>query len=128
METSLPAIVSIDNVTGYVGPGLVVRGQLSGEGDLVVDGVFEGSMSLRGRVAVGPPGRLRAPVTALLVSVEGRLEGDVSASEIVVREGGRLQGDVRAPSIGIEDGGVLYGSVTMDVDLPPDLSDPEDVS
>ncbi|MBX3251798.1 MAG: polymer-forming cytoskeletal protein [Myxococcales bacterium] len=118
--------MSIDNVTGYVGPGLVVRGQVSGEGDLVVDGVFEGSLSLRGRVAVGPPGRLRAPVEAHLVSVEGRLEGHVTAGEIVVREGGRLHGDVRAPSVGIEDGGVLLGSVTMDVELPPGLDDSEE--
>jgi cytoskeletal protein CcmA (bactofilin family) len=113
--------VTTERATGYIGPGLVVRGRLSGEGDVVVDGGFEGEMSIEGRVAVGPAGRIKAPVVARLVSVEGRLDGDVSASEVVVREGGRLHGDVRAASVGLEDGGSLHGTVAMDFELPADL-------
>ncbi|MCB9624905.1 MAG: polymer-forming cytoskeletal protein [Sandaracinus sp.] len=113
--------MTTERAAGYIGPGLVVHGRLSGEGDLIVDGGFEGELSIEGRVAVGPAGRLKAPVTARLVTVEGRVDGDVTAAEVVVREGGRLHGDVRASSVGLEDGGALHGTVTMDFDLPADL-------
>lgn len=106
---------------GYVGPGLMIRGRLSGEGDVIVDGSFEGEMTLDGRVAVGPAGRIKAPVSAGLVTIEGRLDGDVTAGEVIVREGGRLHGDVRASRVGLEDGGAIHGTVTMDFDLPADL-------
>ncbi len=115
------ADVSTEHAAGYVGPGLRIRGRLSGEGDVIVDGSFEGELAIDGRVAVGPAGRVKSPVSARLVTVEGRLDGDVAAGEVIVREGGRLHGDVRASRVGLEDGGSIHGTVTMDFDLPADL-------
>ncbi len=117
--------VTLRSTTGYIGPELTVRGRLSGEGDIVVDGSFEGEVSLKGQVVVGASGRTRAPVIARHVIVEGRLEGDVRAGEVVVREGGCLVGDVCAPRIGLDDGGTLLGTVEMQVDLPEDFVSPE---
>ncbi len=106
------------NIPGYLGAELVVRGRVSGEGDLTIEGSFEGELNLQGDLRVGGRGRVRAPVIARRVAVEGRLEGDVEAAEVIVREGGRLVGDVRAPRVGLEDGGALLGTVEMDVELP----------
>lgn len=110
--------MSETDTPGYIGPELVVRGRLSGEGDLRVEGVFEGQVHLQGDLRVAGAGRVRAPVVARRVAVEGRLDGDVEAAEVLVHEGGRLVGDVRAPRVGIEDGGALLGTVEMDVELP----------
>ncbi|MEM9073318.1 MAG: polymer-forming cytoskeletal protein [Myxococcota bacterium] len=112
-----------ENVTdaptpGYIGPELTVRGHLTGEGDVVVDGSFEGEMTFQGRLVIGGSGRVRAPISATAVSVAGQLEGNVEAGEVLVRDGGHLLGDVRAPRVGLEDGGALLGTVEMDVDLP----------
>lgn len=115
--------VTRDSSSGYIGPELVVRGRLSGEGDVSIDGQFEGEMSIRGRVVVGATGRVRAPVQATYVGVRGRLEGAVGAADVVVEDGGELLGDVRALSVGLEDGGALHGTVDMDVTLPGDLVD-----
>ncbi len=113
--------MTIERTAGYIGPGLVVRGRLFGEGDVVVDGSFEGELAIAGRAAVGPAGRVKAPVSAALLTVEGRVDGDVSAAEVIVREGGRLHGDVQAASVGLADGGAIHGTVTMDFELPAGL-------
>ncbi len=110
--------MSDTNTPGFIGPELVVRGRLTGEGDLCIEGVFEGELQLQGNLRVGGRGRVRGPVMARWVAVEGRLEGDIDAGEVLVREGGRLVGDVRAPRVGLEDGGALLGTVEMDVELP----------
>ncbi len=104
------------DAVGYVGPGLVVRGRVSGDGDLRCDGTLEGSVALEGALVVG--GRVVGPVRARAVAVEGRLEGAVTAGELNVLAGGRLVGDVRATRIGLDDGGSIQGTVDMDVDLP----------
>ena len=103
---------------GYIGEGLVVRGTLSGKGDMDIDGHFEGELNLQGLVSVGPSGDVRAPVTAKRLTISGNLVGEVHAEEeVVVREGGRLTGDVHTPSVALDDGGVLLGSVHMNFDI-----------
>ena len=108
---------STGETLGYLGPGLVVRGRVSGTGDLRCDGTLEGSVSLEGALAVG--GRLVGPVRAQALAVEGTVQGSVTAGELNVLAGGRLVGDVRATRIGLDDGGSIEGMVDMDVELPP---------
>ena len=103
---------------GYIGPKLVIRGRMSGAGDLAIDGKLEGDVSVQGAVEVGTSGVVMAAIEAERVSIGGHVRGPVLASdEVVVREGGRLEGDVRAPRVGIEDGGELHGGIDMDFDL-----------
>ena len=102
--------------TGYLGPGLKVRGRLSGVGDVRCDADFEGTAAFEGALVIG--GRFRGPVGVSALGVEGIVRGPVEAREVRVLEGGRLIGDVRAISIGIDDGGILEGVVDMEVPLP----------
>jgi cytoskeletal protein CcmA (bactofilin family) len=107
---------------GYLGPGLLVRGKLTGEGDLTIDGRFDGELDVTGDVQVGERGVVSAPVRAGSLTVSGDLKGDVSAAgAVAVRDGGRIVGDVRAQRVSIDDGGALHGGVEMDFDLPDEL-------
>ena len=108
---------------GYVGPGLLVRGELCGEGRLRCDGTFEGTVELAGALVVGRGGTLVGSVCADAVAVEGILDGPVVAGELQVLAGGRLVGDVRAARIGLEDGGSIDGCVEMEVALPGSAED-----
>lgn len=104
---------------GYMGPNLVVHGRLSGTGELVVDGKFEGDMAVEGHVSVGPKASIVASLSVGGLTVAGRVRGHVTAmDEVMVSEGGQLTGDVRAASVGIEDGGALHGEIIMDFELP----------
>lgn len=107
---------------GYLGPGLVVRGKLTGDGDMTIDGRFEGQLDVSGDVQVGERGIVSAPVRAGALTVSGDVKGEVFASgTVAVRDGGRIQGDVRAHRVSIDDGGALHGGVEMDFDLPDEL-------
>src|SRR5579863_10260499 len=67
-----------------IGKSVVVKGELSGSEDLMIDGEVEGSISLRGQtLTVGPNGRVRANIEARTVVVYGRVNGDILASERV---------------------------------------------
>jgi cytoskeletal protein CcmA (bactofilin family) len=99
-----------------IGPATAVRGQLSAREDLWIEGQFEGEVQAPGfQVTVSPGGRVRADVRARVVVVEGELNGNVVADEMVMlRAGSVMQGDIRAPRVGLEEGCQFQGDVDMD--------------
>ncbi|MGO9517856.1 MAG: bactofilin family protein [Candidatus Korobacteraceae bacterium] len=101
-----------------IGKSVVVKGELSGSEDLVVDGEVEGSISLRGQsLTIGPNGRVRANIEARNVILHGRVDGNISASERVeLRKSASLAGDITTARISIEDGAFFKG--TIDIQKP----------
>lgn len=107
---------------GYLGQGLVVRGKLTGAGDVTIEGRFEGEVDVAGEVSVGENGVVSAPLHVGGLTVSGDVKGDVVATGAVkVCDGGRILGDVRAHRVSIDDGGALHGGVEMDFELPDAL-------
>ena len=65
-------------------------------------------------VTVGPEGEVKASIVGRVVTVEGKVEGNLSAEEqIVLRSSGWVQGDVAAPRLVLEDGARFRGGVDM---------------
>jgi cytoskeletal protein CcmA (bactofilin family) len=101
-----------------IGKSVVVKGELSGSEDLVIDGEVEGSIALRGQsLTVGPNGRLRANIEARNVILHGRVDGDVHGTERVeLRKTASLTGNISTARISIEDGAFFKG--TIDIQKP----------
>lgn len=105
-----------------IGPRIIVRGALSGEEDLVVEGRIEGRVSLVGHLVVAAGGVVEADVDASSVEVRGEVRGDiVAARSITIERGAHVAGNVRAPRVMIHDGAHFEGAVEMDVALPDGL-------
>jgi cytoskeletal protein CcmA (bactofilin family) len=98
-----------------IGKSVVVKGELSGSEDLVIDGEVEGSIALRGQtLTVGPNGRVRANIEARNVILHGRVDGDISASERVdLRKSASLAGNISTTRISIEDGAFFKGGIDI---------------
>jgi cytoskeletal protein CcmA (bactofilin family) len=98
-----------------IGKSVVVKGELSGSEDLIVDGEVEGSITLRGQsLTIGPNGRVRANIEARNVIVHGRVDGDIHATERVdLRKSASLAGDISTARISIEDGAFFKGGIDI---------------
>lgn len=98
-----------------IGKSVVVKGELSGSEDLIVDGEVEGSITLRGQsLTVGPNGRVRANIEARNVIVHGRVDGNIHATEKVdLRKSASLSGDISTARISIEDGAFFKGGIDI---------------
>ena len=98
-----------------IGKSVVVKGELSGSEDLVIDGEVEGSISLRGQtLTVGPNGRVRANIEARNVILHGRVDGDIHASDRVdLRKSASLSGNIATARISIEDGAFFKGGIDI---------------
>src|ERR1022692_1622274 len=108
------------NEIATIGQSLVVKGELSGSEDLVVNGEVDGSIALRGQsLTVLPNGRVRANIEAGNVIVHGRVEGDIHASDgVELLKSGSLTGTISTARILIEDGAFFKGTIDMQKPQP----------
>ena len=98
-----------------IGKSVIIKGELSGSEDLYVDGQVEGSIALKNdSLTVGPNGTVNATVEAKGVVVQGKLEGNVQASDRVeLRKSAVVTGDIATQRISIEEGAYLKGKVDI---------------
>jgi cytoskeletal protein CcmA (bactofilin family) len=101
--------------TANIGKSLHVKGELTGNEDLTVEGQVDGKIALDGhRVTVAESGRVAAEIQATSVVVAGEVKGNITASERVeLAATGSMQGDIRAPRVALADGAHFKGSVDM---------------
>lgn len=101
--------------TAHIGRSVLIKGELSGSEDLYLDGTVEGKIELPGNnFVVGPNGRVRAGIRARGVVIEGKVEGDIEASERVeLRKTAVLTGSIVTQRVAIEDGAYFKGSVDV---------------
>lgn len=111
---SEPPRRSTTNAT--IGPSIFIKGDLSGEEDLVIEGRVEGKVDLKqNNVTIGKNGRVRADVFGKVVIVEGEVDGNVFAREqAILRQAGAIRGNITAPRVMLEDGSRFKGSIDME--------------
>ena len=98
-----------------IGRSITIRGDVTGDEDLLIQGRIEGSVDLeQNSVTVGPEGHVKASLRGRVVTVEGVVEGNLTAMErVVLRSSARVQGDITAPRVVLEDGATFRGGVDM---------------
>ncbi len=104
------------NQMANIGKSLQIKGELSGNEDLTIDGSVEGKIDLNGHnLTIGQSGRVVAEVGAKTVTVSGDLKGNVTAEDKVeVTATGSMRGDIRAPRVALADGAKFKGSIDME--------------
>ena len=100
--------------TTYFGKNLKIKGTVSGEGSLIILGSFEGEFDLKGHLKVAQGARIRGNIKATDISVNGNIEGTVSASEKVHLENtARIKGGIATPRISVLEGALFDGEIRM---------------
>ena len=99
-----------------IGPSISIKGDLTGEEDLIIQGRVEGKVDLKqNSITIGKNGRAKADIHGKTVTVEGEIEGNLFAQEqIVIRLSGKVRGNIAAPRVTIEDGAKFKGSIDME--------------
>jgi cytoskeletal protein CcmA (bactofilin family) len=99
-----------------IGSSIVIKGTVSGDEDLVIQGKVEGTIELgKNEVTVGESGNVAADINAKTVRIDGAVTGDVAGGEkVVISKSGNVRGNIVAPRVTLEDGAVFKGSIDMD--------------
>jgi cytoskeletal protein CcmA (bactofilin family) len=111
-----PLSTSPSGTTARLGASLHVKGEISGNEDLHIDGSVEGLVQLEDRkLTVGASAKLAADVVAREVVVYGSVKGNLRARDrIEIKKDGSVVGDLTTARIMIEDGAYFKGSIEID--------------
>jgi cytoskeletal protein CcmA (bactofilin family) len=103
-----------------IGKSVVIKGEISCGEDLYIDGEVEGTIDPKGnRLTIGPNGRVKANVTACAVLVQGKLEGNIKASDRVdLKQSAVVTGDIATQRISIDEGAYFKGGVNIQKETP----------
>jgi cytoskeletal protein CcmA (bactofilin family) len=109
------SVSSQGRMQAIIGPSIILKGELSANEDLMIEGQFEGTVNLQDHcLTVGANGKVKAEIQARQVVVLGSVNGNVNARDkIEVRRSGNVTGDLTSASISIEEGAYFKGSIDI---------------
>ena len=98
-----------------LGPSLLVKGEIFGNEDLLVDGSVEGIVQLdEQKLMIGPTAKVKADIIAGEVIIRGNLKGNIRAKRrIEIMNDGAVTGDLTTPQVFIEEGAWFKGSIEI---------------
>lgn len=107
--------MAVENSPARIGKTVIIRGEVKGSEDLIVDGRVEGTVSLsESRLTIGPNANVQADLSARDVLILGQVQGNVVASgRVELRSGCVVEGDIRALRLAVEDNAVFRGKVDL---------------
>ena len=100
--------------TTYFGKNLKIKGNVSGQGSLIILGSFEGEFDLKGRLKVAQGARIKGDIKATDIYVNGAIEGSITASDKVHLDNtARIKGGITTPRISVLEGARFDGEIQM---------------
>jgi cytoskeletal protein CcmA (bactofilin family) len=92
--------------------GVKYEGNISGAGELQVDGSLKGDIRVV-RVVIGEGGAVEGTVHADILEVRGRVSGAIVAKQVKLFATSRVEGDITQEQLSIEQGAWFQGRCTQ---------------
>ena len=98
-----------------IGKSISVKGDVSGDEDTVIEGRVNGRVELKNHhLTVGPNGIVEGEISAKQVTVVGKVNGNISATErLELADSSQVSGDLISPRLLVQEGAQLNGNISM---------------
>lgn len=107
---------------------MLVKGNITGDGAIRVDGKIEGDIELTKGIVLGEKAVVAGTIKSNIIVVHGKLKGNLSCKYLYVKSTGVIDGDIEVGAFEVELGGKYNGTLKMkegndltvkEVDKPP---------
>ncbi len=113
-QVSKPFNENLNQAINIISEGTKIKGDIISSGDIRIDGELSGNISTKGKLVVGPNGKITGEVDCNNVEVSGYIKGKVNASELLnMKSTSQIEGDIIAGKLSVEPGSLFTGSCTM---------------
>jgi cytoskeletal protein CcmA (bactofilin family) len=111
-----------------IGSGVKLRGNMSTETDITIDGRMVGNVKSGGHVTIGVNSQVTGDVSATSLTVAGRLDGNVKVLDATtIMATGHVYGDIDTTSLEIALGGIFIGVSKMKAASATEVADRTDL-
>lgn len=104
-----------DNTTiNLLSNGTEITGDIKSNGDIRVDGLLTGNLTTKGKVVIGPTGKVKGEVYCKNSEVSGAVEGRICVSQLLtLKSDSKISGDIVTFKLSIEPGAKFTGNCKM---------------
>ena len=109
-------IIETDNgaAVNLISQGTEITGDIKSSGDIRVDGVLNGNMVTKGKVVIGPTGKIKGEVECKNSEVSGMIDGKITVSQLLnLKATSKIIGTIITNKLSIEPGAVFTGNCAM---------------
>jgi cytoskeletal protein CcmA (bactofilin family) len=94
--------------------GTSIEGEIRCESNIRIDGSFIGNLSTKGRLVIGPAGRLEGTISCQNAEIEGLVKGKINVQQLLSLKGSaKVEGDIFTDKLSIEPGASFTGACNM---------------
>jgi cytoskeletal protein CcmA (bactofilin family) len=94
--------------------GTDITGDIRSNGDIRIDGTLTGNLNTKGKVVIGPTGKISGEVICKNSEVSGVVEGKISVNQLLnLKASSRILGDIATSKLSIEPGAKFTGNCKM---------------
>jgi cytoskeletal protein CcmA (bactofilin family) len=98
-----------------LGKGSEFEGKLTFEGQVRIDGKFNGQIVTKDVLVIGDGARVSAEITAGTVIINGTVEGNVRAAQLIeLHAPARVKGSLESPALTMDRGVIFEGTTKME--------------
>lgn len=106
--------------------GTNIEGDIKSDSNIRIDGYLKGTLSVKGRLVLGPTGKIDGNINCKNADIEGKLNGTIEVDELLsLKSTAKLQGEISTNKLAIEPGAIFSGNCKMGAVLK-DLSSNDD--
>ncbi len=103
------------NINTLIGEGCQIKGDMSAKNSIKIEGHIQGNLSIDGSVIIGEKGVVQGDVRCADLIVFGRLEGNINAHQLQLKQTAQTQGNIEVQTLQIDPGAVYQGTILMKV-------------
>lgn len=94
--------------------GTSIEGEIRCESNIRIDGIFIGNLTTKGRLVIGPAGKIEGTIQCQNAEVEGVVKGKISVQQLLSLKGtAKVEGDIYTDKLSIEPGATFTGACNM---------------
>ena len=104
-----------DNTTiNLISIGTDITGDIKSTGDIRIDGSLSGNLNTKGKVVIGPTGKITGEVICKNSEVSGIVEGKITVGQLLnLKASSKILGDIVTSKLSIEPGAKFSGTCKM---------------
>lgn len=97
-----------------ISSGTDITGDIKSSGDLRIDGTINGNLNTKGKVVIGPTGKVNGEVNCKNSEVSGTVEGKITVHQLLIlKVSSKIFGDIITSKLSIEPGAIFSGNCKM---------------
>jgi len=113
-STSKPQEGVSDNAINRIVEGTVIEGEIRCESNIRIDGIFTGNIGTKGRLVIGPSGKIEGNIICQNAEIDGFVKGKIQVAQLLsLKSTAKVEGDIFTDKLAIEPGAAFTGMCSM---------------